>query len=118
EGRPPLRYVELEYHFDRLVAEKLVQAYRFLVPERSMPIATAPCEVKDETSSHICAGVVGTAKRAGDDRQSDCGIVGTRQESELGGPQRVAICRRRLQRRKPGAAWTRSLARSGGRRAD
>jgi len=90
EGRRAIRQLQLEYRFDRLVGEKLAQAYQLLVPERSAEIG-AKSEVNDETNSHLCTGVVRTPKGAGDDRQSDSGSVGESQGAELGGSQRLAI---------------------------
>lgn len=38
--RPPVqRTLHLEYRFDRLLAEKLVQAYELLIPDKRWPAA-------------------------------------------------------------------------------
>jgi len=42
EPKPvPQRTLQLEYRFDRLLPEKLAQAYRVLVPDKRRPITSA-----------------------------------------------------------------------------
>jgi hypothetical protein len=53
------RAVQLEYRFDRLLVEKLAQAYEVLVPERGGPVdrSQVPCQeaLNHENSSHLHA---------------------------------------------------------------
>ena len=44
------RTVQLEYRFDRLLAEKLAQAYQVLVPDKRRPIAATGSECIRRTS--------------------------------------------------------------------
>lgn len=52
--------IRLEYRFDRLLAEKLAQAYELLVPERRLQAdqAYTRCReiLNDEDGCHLCAG--------------------------------------------------------------
>jgi hypothetical protein len=56
----------LEHHFDRLLPEKLVQAYAVLVPEdvravgsaRVLPGKTEQEAMNDQSSRYLCARVV------------------------------------------------------------
>jgi hypothetical protein len=46
EPKPvPQRTLQLEYRFDRLLPEKLAQAYRVLVPDKRRPITSAEAGV-------------------------------------------------------------------------
>jgi hypothetical protein len=68
-GKCP-REIELEYSYDRLSAEKIIQAYRLLVPEKiwDQVYEYNSLEAKfggsvDEASSDLCTRVLGSAKR-------------------------------------------------------
>jgi hypothetical protein len=51
EPKPvPPRTLQLEYHFDRLLSEKLAQAYQVLVPDKRRPITTAEPACVTQTS--------------------------------------------------------------------
>lgn len=61
--RPPVqRTLLLEYRFDRLLAEKLVQAYELLLPDKRWPTADEPASrqevVSEETSRVVRARLV------------------------------------------------------------
>lgn len=61
--RPPVqRTLVLEYRFDRLLAEKLVQSYELLIPDRRWPTAGEPGSrqevVSEETSRPVRARLV------------------------------------------------------------
>jgi len=61
--RPPVqRTLVLEYRFDRLLAEKLVQAYELLIPDRRWPTAGEPRSrqemVNEETSRPVRARLI------------------------------------------------------------
>ena len=64
------RNLQLEYRFDRLLPDKLAQAYQLLVPDRRQTIevkkpkpAKPTMEVSDEqASSDLCARVLGSAE--------------------------------------------------------
>ena len=63
------REVYLVYSFDRLSANKIVQAYRLLVPERVWATGYASEYVEekgevtgDEVGSDLCASVIGSAE--------------------------------------------------------
>ena len=53
------RTIQLEYRFDRLLVEKLAQAYEVLVPERCGPVnrTHAPCQeaLNDENGGNLRA---------------------------------------------------------------
>jgi hypothetical protein len=53
------RTIRLEYRFDRLLVEKLAQAYEVLVPERCEPVdrTHAPCQeaLNDENGGNLRA---------------------------------------------------------------
>ena len=64
------REIELEYSYDRLSPEKLMQAYRLLVPEkiweqvhRDERLGEKLGGPANETGSDIYTGVLGPAKR-------------------------------------------------------
>jgi hypothetical protein len=51
EPKPvPPRTLQLEYRFDRLLSEKLAQAYQVLVPDKRRPITTAEPACVTQTS--------------------------------------------------------------------
>jgi hypothetical protein len=61
--RPPVqRTLHSEYRFDRLLAEKLVQAYELLLPDQRWPTAGEPAGrpevVNEETSRPIRARIL------------------------------------------------------------
>jgi hypothetical protein len=65
----PFREIQLEYSFDRLSVEKVVQAYRLLVPEKIWATADSRQSIErqkggtgDESRGDLCAGVLGSAK--------------------------------------------------------
>jgi hypothetical protein len=64
------REIKLEYSYDRLSSEKIMQAYRLLVPEKIRGLVYAGDSLGeklggtiDEAGSDLCAGVFGPAKR-------------------------------------------------------
>jgi hypothetical protein len=68
--RKCFRDIELEYSFDRLSAEKMIQAYQLLVPEKVWKTVCANRPVKEqagggfnEVGSDLCTSVLGSAKR-------------------------------------------------------
>src|SRR5689334_10580109 len=80
EPKPaPLRTLQLEYRFDRLLSEKLAQAYQVLVPEKRRPVTTAepPCalqtsEISDEqTSCNLRSSLFGSPEGESHDCQPD-----------------------------------------------
>jgi hypothetical protein len=73
--RKCFRDIELEYSFDRLSAEKIIQAYQLLVPEKvwktvceNGPIREQAGDGFNEVSSDLCTSVLGSAKRGTYDR--------------------------------------------------
>jgi hypothetical protein len=61
--RPPVQRTLLrEYQFDRLLAEKLVQAYELLLPDKRWPTAEEPGSrqevVSEQTSRMVRTGLV------------------------------------------------------------
>lgn len=61
--RPPVqRTLLFEYRFDRLLAEKLVQAYELLLPDRRWPTADEPGSrqevVSEQASRPVRARIV------------------------------------------------------------
>ena len=65
--------IRLEYHFDRLLAEKLAQAYELLVPERRGFADSAHARgqevLNDENSRHLRACFLRSAEGEPYDRQ-------------------------------------------------
>jgi hypothetical protein len=64
------REIKLEYSYDRLSSEKIMQAYRLLVPEKIWEVVYAGDSLGekfggtvDEAGSDLCASVFGPAKR-------------------------------------------------------
>jgi len=64
------REIKLEYSYDRLSSEKIMQAYRLLVPEKIWEQVHADGSLGeefggsvDEGGSDLCASVLGEAKR-------------------------------------------------------
>jgi hypothetical protein len=62
--RPPVqRTIQMEYRFDRLLSEKLVQAYELLIPEKRWPTSSVSTVesgtrqegVNEESGRHIRA---------------------------------------------------------------
>ena len=58
--RPPVqRTLHLEYRFDRLLAQKLVQAYELLIPDKRRPAGGEPASrqevVNEETGRPLRA---------------------------------------------------------------
>ncbi|WP_231858678.1 hypothetical protein [Xenorhabdus nematophila] len=74
ERRERTRCVQLEPVFDRLLAVKLEQVYRILVPERAYIAGSVP-RVKgkiDEYCRDLCQSLFQPAKREEHDCQPDC----------------------------------------------
>jgi hypothetical protein len=70
-----IREIKLEYSYDRLSLEKIMQAYRLLVPEkiweqvcRGDSLGVKFGGPSDEVSSDLCPSVLGEAKRGTYDR--------------------------------------------------
>lgn len=62
--RPPVqRTVHMEYQFDRLFPEKLVQAYEILSPDKRWPVTSAHT-VESGTRQEIVNGETGRHLRA------------------------------------------------------
>jgi hypothetical protein len=64
------REIELEYSYDRLSSEKILRAYRLLVPEKTWERVYTDGSLgeniggpADEAGSDLCASVLGPAKR-------------------------------------------------------
>jgi hypothetical protein len=64
------REIELEYSYDRLSSEKIMQAYRLLVPEKIWDRVYADNNLEerfggpvDEASSDLCTSELRSAKR-------------------------------------------------------
>jgi hypothetical protein len=64
------REIILEYSYDRLSSEKIMQVYRLLVPEKIWELVYADDSLGekfggpvDEAGSDLCASVLGAAKR-------------------------------------------------------
>jgi len=65
-----VRKIQMEYSFDRLGVSKIIQAYQFLVPDKSWPtgemnecIEPQERDQVYEDSSHLCESVLGAAER-------------------------------------------------------
>src|SRR5262249_15684459 len=75
------RALQLEYRFDRLLADKLVHVYQLLVPERRQSIGGQTPKAKnpvsgmnhEQASSDLCARVLGPPEGESHDCQPDCG---------------------------------------------
>jgi hypothetical protein len=91
EARPlPPRALQLEYRFDRLLSDKLAQAFQVLVPDQRRPVSTAipnrapqTLEVRSEqTSCDLRPGLFGSTEGEPHDSQPDgssvSSCVGTR----------------------------------------
>ena len=73
------RALQLEYRFDRLLADKLEQVYQLLVPDRRQQIGEQSPKptnfasgVNDEqTRSHLCSCVLGSPEGESHDCQPD-----------------------------------------------
>ena len=69
------RTLHLEYHFDRLLDPKLVQAYEVLVPDQRWPTCDSWEMMHGENSSPLRTRLVGSAEREAHhpepDRSSD-----------------------------------------------
>jgi hypothetical protein len=70
KGKNCVRGIELEYSFDRLSAEKIIQAYQLLVPERVWKTVCANGPIRgqagdgfNEVGSDLRESVLGSAKR-------------------------------------------------------
>src|SRR5450631_1850657 len=97
DDRATTRYeVRMAYRPDRLLPEKLAQAYQLLVPDRVAPATRSLTEKKDEASRDLCPCIVGAAEGTGNDRQPDSGVAGVCSGAELDGAPRVAVSGRRL----------------------
>jgi hypothetical protein len=59
------RKIQLEYHHDRLIDMKMIQAYQLLVPERVWikDINQQRGSQEDETGGTICESVIRSSKR-------------------------------------------------------
>lgn len=74
--------LQLEYHFDRLLPDKLAQVYQLLVPSRRRAIGGVSSEsdstlgeVNDEqVRGDLCSSVFRPAEGAAHDRRPDSGI--------------------------------------------
>jgi len=78
DDKPATVQCEFQYRPDRHVARKLAQVYRLVAPAQS-------CQCKDyeQTSSHLCPGLLRPAEGAEHDRQPDGGADGVRPNSSL-----------------------------------
>jgi hypothetical protein len=63
------RGIRLEYRFDRLLAEKLAQAYEVLVPERRGTQVYGLKGLNDENGGNLRASILRPAKGEPYDRQ-------------------------------------------------
>jgi hypothetical protein len=53
--RPPAqRTLYLEYRFDRLLAQKLVQAYELLIPDKRWPAGGEPASRQEVVNEETC----------------------------------------------------------------
>ncbi len=83
------RALQLEYQFDRLLPDKLTQVYQLLVPDKRQPIggeapkaANPAARVNHEqTSSNLCARILGSPEGESHHRQPDGGIDRIRQKN-------------------------------------
>src|SRR5215469_4851920 len=115
------RNLQLEYRFDRLLSDKLAQAYQLLVPDRRQTIgvkkpkpAKPRMEMSNEqASSDLCARVLGSPEGESHHREPDGGFDRIRAEEGIQRAAGVGIPRRRLWWGHPGAAGIRGVARSG-----
>jgi site-specific DNA recombinase len=97
--RPPSRQrtLRLEYPFDRLLGEKLAQAYELLVPEQVRSTARADPHqhgndqehLHDETGRHLRPCILRPPEGEPHDRQSIGGVGGVCRSSRIPGPARV-----------------------------
>src|SRR5207302_6243259 len=90
------RTVHLEYHFDRLLPDKLVQAYELLASDRCSSIAPSPphasCQevVNDQTGRLLRPCVLQSAKGEPHHCQPGSGVDAIRRDQRIPGPARVA----------------------------
>ena len=98
------RALQLEYRFDRLLPDKLAQVYQLLVPDKRQPIGgeapkaanPAPGVNHEQTSSNLCARVLGSPVGESDHRQPDGGFDRIRAEERIQRAAGMGIPRRRL----------------------
>jgi len=81
----------LEYRFDRLLSEKLAQAYQVLVPDKRRPITMAgstcvaqTSEMSDEqTSGNLRSSLFGSSEGESHYRQPDSGSSRPRRDTRI-----------------------------------
>jgi hypothetical protein len=95
-----LHTLKLEYRLDRLLPEKLAQAYQLLVPEQRRPTRRAANQnvemIHKQTGSHLCARLFRSPEGESHDRQPDRGVEGIRADTQLYGAAGMGVPRRRL----------------------
>ena len=101
EPKPTRPHIlKLEYRLDRLLPEKLAQAYQLLVPEQRRPTRRAASQnmemMHEPTGSHLCSSLLRSPEGESHDRQSDRGTEGIRADTQLYGAVGMGVPRRRL----------------------
>ncbi len=83
--RPAEVGVELEYRFDRLLAEKLARAYQLLAPEQRQPISPPDSQEKisEQTGRHLRSRLFGSPEGQSHDRLSDSRAEGVGPEGRV-----------------------------------
>ena len=95
------RKLQFQYRFDRLLPDKLQQAYQLLVPDHARPIGgsvtTFPQEnMHDASRGHLRSGLFGSSEGGTHDCQSDRSLSGVGAEAQLRSAARMGVSRRRL----------------------
>jgi hypothetical protein len=82
----PPPFIQLEYRFDRLLSDKLAQAFQLLVPDQRRPVSTAVSNrtaqtsemSKEQTSGDLRPGLFGSPEGEPHHSQPDGSAVGSR----------------------------------------
>jgi len=89
--------LKLEYRLDRLLPEKLAQAYQLLVPEQRRPTRGAASQnvemMHEQTGSHLRSSLFRSPEGESHDRQSDRSTEGIRGDTLLHGVEWTPILR-------------------------
>src|SRR5207253_1469506 len=102
--------IQFEYRFDRLLPQKIEQAYEFLVPPLRRPIGSAELNplqeiANEQTSCDLYTGFLGPSKAGPHDRQSGSGPDGICEDQRIRGAAGMGLPRRRVWWCEFTAAW-------------